>query len=116
MTPSEAIEIVKLEVKFWRHAFGENLKDIGEAQQMVLDEITRLRSLIDQTADGVLVPDCEKMYCPSCGGVVIRRFMTCEGSCYDPNCVRSQYTFTLTECYSSHEAWEKATWKSKNTI
>lgn len=40
-------------------------------------EIERLRGMIDQTADGVLVPDTNDLFCPNCGNVVRQEYDIC---------------------------------------
>lgn len=45
-------------------------------------EVGRLRSMIEQTADGVLVPDCDHLFCPKCAGEVRREYHECYcGTC-----------------------------------
>lgn len=35
-------------------------------------ELTRLRSLLPTTADGVSIADCSELYCPHCGDKVLQ--------------------------------------------
>lgn len=43
-------------------------------------ELTRLRSLLPTTADGVSIADCPELYCPHCGDKVLQydRCCVCE--------------------------------------
>ena len=68
-------------------------------------EIERLRGMIDQTADGKLLPDCEKLYCAECGAEVrvIIDVAYCE------NCKPDEHgnwpvPYFLASCYSTPEA------------
>jgi len=74
-------------------------------------EIKRLRTLIDQTADGALVPDCEELYCSKCAQPVRETYDLCYcDHCHNPDS-GSPYPSTplplsYGECYSTEAAVE----------
>lgn len=78
--------------------------------QPVQAEIERLRSMIDQTADGALVPECPSLYCPRCGDVVYWDHVIC--SCYD--CAELNFTdglpmgYRFDQCFSTPGAAKAA--------
>lgn len=69
-------------------------------------EITRLRALLPHTADGVLVADCEHVYCPRCGNRLDKnsRMPSCQG-CGGSNLIRN---WQPSECLSKPKETERA--------
>ena len=78
-----------------------------------LAENARLRGMIDQTADGALVPDCEEMYCPKCCGPLRLEYdiAYCD-SCVNPDDGGSEnrppLPLLFSSCYSRREAAKAA--------
>ena len=69
-------------------------------------EITRLRALLPHTADGVLVADCETLYCPKCGREVW------EDGCSE---CKGRITYRCTPCNGSFLEGEQCLSKPKET-
>ena len=97
MTADEAIQIVR---KFCERVCPQNYSDImamvGAASKLA-EEVERLRSLIDQTADGALLPDCKDLYCPKCAAKTrVVRHRAC--------CDECRMAHILSDCYSTPEA------------
>lgn len=72
-------------------------------------EIERLRQMIDQTADGVLVPDCIDMFCPKCTGELRVEYDVayCD-SCVNPSGYNEPpLPLLFSMCYSTRDAAER---------
>jgi hypothetical protein len=75
-------------------------------QKMLLDEIDRLRAMIEQTADDVLVPDCDRMFCPKCTGELRLEYdlAYCD-SCVNPDGYdKPPLPLLFACCYSTRQA------------
>ena len=86
-----------------------------ESALKAADEVERIRNMIDQTADGVLLPDCEKLFCPHCTNEVDRDFdwfLAACNTCMNPDTGQAESTERLplafTSCYSTKKAAEMA--------
>ncbi len=85
------------------------MPDVGDELREAADEIDRLRRMIDQTADGELLPDCEKLFCPRCAGEVKIEYDTCYcWNCSNPDSGEAEPSpplpLSLTACYSTKES------------
>lgn len=82
-------------------------------------EVKRLRAMIEQTADGALVPDCDRMFCPKCGSEVRLEYdlAYCD-ECPNPDSGEAYPTpplpLSFGSCYSTREAAEAARSKASS--
>lgn len=53
-------------------SLGVYASQSSQDRAILAGEVTRLREMIEQTADGALVPDCDHLFCPHCGNEVRR--------------------------------------------
>lgn len=76
----------------------------------LLDEIERLREMIEQTADHVLVPDCIRMFCPKCTGELrLEHNLAYCDSCVNPDGYdKPPLPLLFSMCYSTRQAAEDA--------
>lgn len=97
----------------------EKLKELLELFGKIVreqnTEIERLRNMIDQTADGELLPDCEVLFCPHCTNEVDRNFdwmMAACNTCTNPDNGQAESNERLplafTSCYSTKETAQAA--------
>jgi hypothetical protein len=70
------------------------------------DELDRLREMIEQTADGVLLPDTDRLFCPKCTGEVRQEHVNayCD-SCVNPDGYdQPPLPLFYSMCFSTREA------------
>ena len=91
----------------------EYLGDHHECQRELQSqqaEIERLREMIEQTADGVLLPDTDRLFCPKCTGEVRLEYMNayCD-SCANPDGYdQPPLPLLFSLCFSTREAAQAA--------
>jgi len=84
---------------------NEQIEALRAEVRVVRAENKRLRALIDQTADGTLVPDCEQMFCPRCLGKLRLEYdiAYCD-NCPNPDgCDKPPLPLLFSQCYSTRE-------------
>lgn len=86
------------------------VKEQGVEIKRLRAEVKCLRTMIEQTADGVLVPDCKTLFCPECAGE-LRLEHDCAycDSCSNPDGYdQPPLPLLFSQCYSTRGAvWAK---------